>query len=86
MKIDPAFRPRRCLQCGERFDPAARSSNPANAARMIYCSKACCKAAWYRRHREEILASQRTYFRERYYPAHAARLVRADRRRRQSRG
>ena len=53
------FSKRKCAHCGIRFDPAARSANPANAARMLYCCRACKNAAWRDAHRDAVQASNR---------------------------
>lgn len=53
------FAKRKCEECGVRFDPAARSENPANAARMRFCSKRCKAAAWRAANREKVRETNR---------------------------
>lgn len=48
------FAKRKCEFCGARFDPADRTSNPANAARMRFCSPVCKGAAWREANREKV--------------------------------
>jgi hypothetical protein len=54
-----SFAKRKCDHCGTRFDPAGRSSNPANASKMRFCSPQCKNAAWRNANREKVRETNR---------------------------
>jgi len=53
------FSQRQCDHCGTLFDPASRTSNPANAAKMRFCSRTCKNASWRDANREKVRETNR---------------------------